>query len=547
MDGKMSNGIHSTGQPDTAVETLVDILGRALKADDPNLMRDLVENAYKLVEGLDPYLDAISTPPSQVCQELIQASLHHNWAEAHEQGKTQFLQKRECCAGALEGQLIATLCKLSSAKTVLEVGMFTGTTTLAVAQVLPQDGKVYALEIESYMQEFAQPYFQQAGVADRVEVVVGPASEGIAKLAAQGTRFDLAFLDADKTGYLGYYNQLMDLNLIVPGGAIIVDNTLMKGRTYYPGGVKDELADAIREFNEVVRKDPRVDVVALPFRDGVSIITRRHEGRPGADEIVTGAAHSRILQRLKLNGKVALITGAGQGIGRAFAHALGEAGAAVAVADINGKAAASVAAELVAKGVRAMDITADVTQAKDCQRMVDTVVERLGALDIAVNNAGVNFNNAAEDTPENEWDMTFSLNTKGLFLCCQAEGRHMLARGHGRIINTASMASLLVPHPQKQIAYNASKAAVVKITQTLGAEWADRGLTVNCMSPGIVNTALIQSDALRPLAKEWLQQIPMGRLAEVSDLQAAIVFMASDASSYMTGHNLVLDGGHTLW
>ncbi|CAL8463601.1 g3135 [Coccomyxa elongata] len=425
--------------------------------------------------------------------------------------------------------------------------MFTGTTTLAVAQALPKDGKVYALEIESYMQEFAQPYFQQAGVADMVEVLVGPASEGIAKLAAQGTRFDLAFLDADKTGYLGYYNQFMDLNLIVPGGAIIVDNTLMKGRTYYSGGVKDELADAIREFNEVVCKDPRVDVVALPFRDGVSIITRRHEVRPDVDEIVTGAAHSRILQRLKLNSKVALITGAGQGIGRAFAHALGEAGAAVAVADINGEAAARVADELAAKGVRAVAITADVTQAKDCQRMVDSVVDRLGALDIAVNNAGVNFNNAAEDTPESEWDTTFSLNTKGLFLCCQAEGRHMLARGHGRIINTASMASLLVPHPQKQIAYNASKAAVVKITQTLGAEWADRGLTVNCMSPGIVNTALIQSDALRPLAKEWLQQIPMGRLAEMSDLQAAIVFMASDASSYMTGHNLVLDGGHTLW
>ena len=159
----------------------------------------------------------------------------------------------------------------------------------------------------------------------------------------------------------------------------------------------------------------------------------------------------------------------------------------------------------------------------------------------------------------------------------QEEGKHMLAQGYGKIINTASMATLLVPHPQKQIAYNASKAAVVKITQTLGTEWADRGMNVNCISPGIVNTALIQvcllcyvhhvlvgmtqgqdavtrsafvlqeSKDLQPLVETWLAQIPAGRLAEVTDLQTAIVYMASDASSYMIGHNLVVDGGQSIW
>ena len=124
----------------------------------------------------------------------------------------------------------------------------------------------------------------------------------------------------------------------------------------------------------------------------------------------------------------------------------------------------------------------------------------------------------------------------------------MLAAGSGKIVNTASMASLIVPHPQKQAAYNASKAAVVQLTRTLAAEWADRGVRVNCMSPGIIRTALIeQSEALRPLVKEWLTQIPVGRLGEVTDLQAGIVYLCCEASDYMTGHNLVIEGGQTLW
>ena len=180
--------------------------------------------------------------------------------------------------------------------------------------------------------------------------------------------------------------------------------------------------------------------------------------------------------------------------------------------------------------------------------MVEAAVSRFGALHIAVNNAGVNKNSAAEETPIAEFDLTFGVNTRGVFMCCQHEARHMLAHGGGKIINTASMASLIVPHPQKQAAYNASKSAVVKLTQSLGCEWASRGVNVNCISPGIVDTPLIwDNPALKPLAERWVADMPIGKLCDVTDLQAAIVYLASEASDYMVGHNLVIEGGQSLW
>ena len=122
----------------------------------------------------------------------------------------------------------------------------------------------------------------------------------------------------------------------------------------------------------------------------------------------------------------------------------------------------------------------------------------------------------------------------------------MLAQGYGNLINTASMSSLIIPYPQKQAAYNASKAAVVQLTKSLASEWSGRGVRVNCISPGIVETKLINTDALKPLKAQWIAQNPMGRLATVEDLKGAIIYLASSASNYMNGHNLVIDGGHSL-
>jgi NAD(P)-dependent dehydrogenase (short-subunit alcohol dehydrogenase family) len=255
-----------------------------------------------------------------------------------------------------------------------------------------------------------------------------------------------------------------------------------------------------------------------------------------------------ILERFKVTGKTALVTGAGQGIGEAFAHALAQAGARVAIVDVNGANAEKVAKAIRSYNKEVVAIACDIRSQEEVKRMVQEVTGRFGGLHIAFNNAGINRNSAAEETPLSEWDETFAVNLRGVFICCQEEGRVMLEAGYGKIINTASMSSIIVPHPQKQAAYNTSKGGVVNLTRSLAAEWADRGVRVNCISPGILRTKLImESPALAPLVDGWIRDIPMGRLCELDDLTGAAIYLASEVSDYMTGHNLVIEGGTTLW
>ncbi len=258
-----------------------------------------------------------------------------------------------------------------------------------------------------------------------------------------------------------------------------------------------------------------------------------------------------ILDRFSLKGRVALVTGAGQGIGRGYAHALGEAGAAVAVVDISAEKAREVAGELTAKGVDSIAVTADVTVRAEVEKMVEAVVKKWGKLTIGVNNAGIGQWVDAADITDEMWQKVMHLNLDAVLYCSQAEARHMRADRYGKIINTASMSGHIVNTPQNQTPYNVSKAGVLHMTRCLAAEWAADGIRVNSISPGYTRTALVEKLVSTPSGKKmqeaWMPLIPMHRMAEVEELQGAVVYLAAEASDYMTGADLVIDGGYCAW
>jgi NAD(P)-dependent dehydrogenase (short-subunit alcohol dehydrogenase family) len=258
-----------------------------------------------------------------------------------------------------------------------------------------------------------------------------------------------------------------------------------------------------------------------------------------------------IIERFRLNGRTALVTGAGQGIGRAFAHALGEAGARVAVVDISEEHACLVTEELAAKGVEAMSIVCDVTDQQQVEATVAKVVDSWGSLTIGVNNAGMGIWSDAATMKKEEWDRLMALNLDSVFLCAQAEGRAMLEAGYGKIINTASMSGHIVNTPQNQCAYNASKAAVLHFTRSLAAEWAPGGVRVNSISPGYTRTKLVTELLATPegqvMEPQWVSRTPSGVMGEVTDLQGAIVYLAAEVSDTMTGADMIIDGGYCAW
>jgi NAD(P)-dependent dehydrogenase (short-subunit alcohol dehydrogenase family) len=178
--------------------------------------------------------------------------------------------------------------------------------------------------------------------------------------------------------------------------------------------------------------------------------------------------------------------------------------------------------------------------------MVDQVTSKWGPLNIAVNNAGIAIRSPAESIPDDDWDAVLNVNLKAVYLCCRAEAQVMLEQKSGSIINLVSMSAQVANRPQLHAHYNASKAGALQLTRSCAAEWANRGVRINSISPGHMLTPMTENCTEEEKA-QWIANTPMGRNGEPSDLQGAVVFLASDAASYITGHDLVVDGGYTLW
>jgi NAD(P)-dependent dehydrogenase (short-subunit alcohol dehydrogenase family) len=247
-----------------------------------------------------------------------------------------------------------------------------------------------------------------------------------------------------------------------------------------------------------------------------------------------------------LTGRTALVTGGNQGLGRAFAIGLAEAGAKVAISGRNRERNEKAAAEATAAGHTVHAITADITKSADVDRMTAEAIEALGHVDILVNNAGTCYHDESWLVTEDKWDAVFDLNVKALWACSLAVGAHMRERGSGSVVNIGSISGIIVNRPQMQPAYNASKAAVHHLTKSLAAEWAPLGIRVNALAPGYVKTDMAPVD--RPEFKRyWIDDAPQQRYAMPEEIAPSVVFLASDAASFITGSVLVADGGYTTW
>ncbi|WGF88496.1 SDR family NAD(P)-dependent oxidoreductase [Marinivivus vitaminiproducens] len=256
------------------------------------------------------------------------------------------------------------------------------------------------------------------------------------------------------------------------------------------------------------------------------------------------------LEKLKLDGRIAVVTGGGRGIGLACATALAEAGARILIADIDAGVAEEGRDAMKAAGYEVDTTVLDVTRPDEVTRCADDLVAKRGRVDILVANAGIaRSGTPAEEVTDEHWLNVNDVNYNGVFWCDRAFGRHMLNARKGAIVNIGSMSGFIVNRPQKQAYYNASKAAVHHLTRSLATEWADRNVRVNAVAPTYINTPLTKfgGEAMKAMQADWLRDTPMGRMGEPDEIASVVHFLASDAASLMTGSIVLADAGFSAW
>ena len=278
-NGNSGSGSITTPRPVTPlgilVQKLEQIVDAAKNESVSEEFKTSLNNAYQLAAGLDPYVEGCTTPESAALANLTEQTQQEDWSKRFDDGATVKALEQEMLSGHLEGQLLKMLVSISKSKQVLEIGVFTGYSALAIAEALPADGSLVACEVDRYAAEFARKCFDFSEHGKKIELKIAPAIETMRELVDAGKTFDLAFIDADKGGYIDYLNLLLDTNLLAEDGFICVDNTLMQGQPYLSAEESTENGKAIARFNQFVTEDPRVEQVMIPIRDGLTLIKRK--------------------------------------------------------------------------------------------------------------------------------------------------------------------------------------------------------------------------------------------------------------------------------